>query len=208
MWVFLHQFFEPFPSTVTLQAAKHTELYKHIFTINSDKSIKERTYRLSKFKPISVGGTVYDLRSPKEIGPVIARSPQYGFDKYYILMKGTEQTISFAARVLHPESGRYLELYTGRFVMSNWANRRVTFPHLIRSRRRSVVYSWLFSRQWNTWCTESNFTQKPFLKRILYEYRLYQLYQMIQQLETHQTFYLPQLVIIRWSPCWNQETVK
>ncbi|KAG4066397.1 hypothetical protein HA402_007033 [Bradysia odoriphaga] len=93
-------------------AAKHTELYKHIFTINSDKSIKERTYRLSKFKPLSVGGTVYDLRSPKEIGPVIARSPQYGFDKYYILTKGTEQTISFAARVIHPESGRYVEIYT------------------------------------------------------------------------------------------------
>lgn len=97
-----------------LKAAKHNELYKHIFTINGDKSVKERTYRLSKFKPQYVGGTVYDLRSPKEIGPVIARSPQYGFDKYYILTKGTEQTISFAARVIHPESGRYLEFYTGK----------------------------------------------------------------------------------------------
>lgn len=96
-----------------IKAAKHNELYKHIFTINGDKSIKERTYRLSKFKPQYVGGTVYDLRTPHEIGPVIARSPHFGFDKYYILTKGTEQSISFAARVIHPESGRYLELYTG-----------------------------------------------------------------------------------------------
>ncbi|KAJ6633414.1 Galactose mutarotase [Pseudolycoriella hygida] len=93
-------------------AAKRNELYKHIFTINADKSIKDRTYKLSKFQPKYVGGTVFDLRSPKEIGPVIARSPQFGFDKYYILTKGTEQLISFAARVLHPTSGRYVEIYT------------------------------------------------------------------------------------------------
>ena len=59
-----------------------------------------------------VGGTVKDLRVPHELGPSIARCPNGGYDHYMCLTQGTEQGMTYVARVIHPQSGRVLELYT------------------------------------------------------------------------------------------------
>lgn len=61
-----------------------------------------------------VGGTVMDFRVPHELGPAIARTPGGGYDQYMCLTQGTEQTLTFAARIVHPNSGRVLELYTNQ----------------------------------------------------------------------------------------------
>lgn len=53
-----------------------------------------------------------DFRVPHELGPAIARSIGSGYDNYMCLIQGTEQSLTFAARIIHPVSGRVLELYT------------------------------------------------------------------------------------------------
>lgn len=59
-----------------------------------------------------VGGTVNDFRVPHELGAAISRCPFGGFDEYMCLIQGTEQLLTFLGRIVHPSSGRVLEVYT------------------------------------------------------------------------------------------------
>lgn len=59
-----------------------------------------------------VGGTPYDLRIPHELGPAMARAPTGGFDDNFCVTRGTEQTLTFVARAIHPKSGRVMEVYS------------------------------------------------------------------------------------------------
>lgn len=59
-----------------------------------------------------VGGTVYDLRIPRELGPAMARAPTGGFDDNFCVTQGTEQKLTFVARAIHPKSGRVMEVYS------------------------------------------------------------------------------------------------
>lgn len=95
-----------------LQYASHKELYKHIVTLNSDKTLTLDDENVPTGRIQCVGGTTMDFRVPHELGPAIARSIGGGYDNYMCLTQGTEQTLTFAARVIHPVSGRVLELYT------------------------------------------------------------------------------------------------
>lgn len=65
----------------------------------------------------SVDGTPFDFRTPRRIGaridaddPQIARGP--GYDHNFVLDRDAEEGLALAARVVEPESGRTLEVYT------------------------------------------------------------------------------------------------
>ncbi|XP_055616929.1 galactose mutarotase [Toxorhynchites rutilus septentrionalis] len=90
----------------------HEEIYRHIISVNADRITETDEDSIPTGEFICVGGTPYDLRIPRELGPAMSRAPGEGFDNNFCITKGTEQTMTFAARVTHPHSGRVLEVYT------------------------------------------------------------------------------------------------
>lgn len=92
--------------------AGHSELYKHVVTLNADRAVRTDDERLPTGVLQCVGGTVNDLRVPHELGPAISRCPGGGYDAYMCLIQGTEQDLTFGGRAVHPGSGRVLEVYT------------------------------------------------------------------------------------------------
>merc|ERR1712117_121208 len=78
----------------------------------------------------SVAGTVFELRTPTQLGKVLPNCPggdNNGFDHNFVLAN-TEGPLNFVCRVNHPESGRWLEcytdqpgvqFYTGNFIPTN-----------------------------------------------------------------------------------------
>ncbi|XP_053671014.1 galactose mutarotase-like isoform X2 [Anopheles nili] len=93
-------------------ATGHEEIYRHIVSINADKITDTDADSIPSGKFICVGGTPYDLRIPRELGPSMAKTTGEGFDDNFCITKGTEQGRTFTARVVHPHSGRVLEVYT------------------------------------------------------------------------------------------------
>lgn len=87
------------------------ELLKHWLTINADKITETDSDSIPTGKLLSVAGTPFDFRVHREIGPEIAKLPN-GFDDNFCLTLASEQTTAFVARVTHPTSGRYLEIYS------------------------------------------------------------------------------------------------
>lgn len=55
------------------------------------------------------------MRIPKVLGDVIHKIPGYdGYDHNFCVNKGTEQGNTFISRVVHPPSGRALEIYSNQ----------------------------------------------------------------------------------------------
>lgn len=88
------------------------EIYRHIISLNADRITETDEDSIPTGKLLCVGGTPYDLRVPRELGPAMSRVPGEGYDNNFCITKGTEQGMTFVARVVHPHSGRYLEVYT------------------------------------------------------------------------------------------------
>lgn len=77
---------------------------------------------------LCVGATVMDLRVPHELGPAIARCPHAGYDHLMCITQGTDQLLTFAARVVHPVSGRILEMYTDQPLLQFYTANRLPDP--------------------------------------------------------------------------------
>ncbi|XP_065072974.1 galactose mutarotase [Ochlerotatus camptorhynchus] len=90
----------------------HEEVYRHIISMNADRITETDADSIPTGKFLCVGGTSYDLRIPRELGPAMSRTPGEGYDNNFCITKGTEQSMTFTARVVHPHSGRVLEVYT------------------------------------------------------------------------------------------------
>lgn len=91
------------------------ELYKHTVSINADQTTAVDKDSIPTGKILPVGGTIFDLRVPKELGSVIHKIPGYdGYDHNFCVTKGEYQEESFVARVHHPGSGRVLEVYSNQ----------------------------------------------------------------------------------------------
>lgn len=90
----------------------HEEIYRHIISVNADRITETDEDSIPTGKFTCVGGTPYDLRIPRELGPAMSRAAGEGFDNNFCITKGTEQKMTFTARVVHPHSGRVLEVYT------------------------------------------------------------------------------------------------
>jgi aldose 1-epimerase len=94
-----------------LKGSGPEELYKHVATINADRyTIAEGFIPTGEIR--HVGGSAFDLRVPRELGAAIAKTELRGYDNNFCITKGTEQALAFVGRVLHPGSGRFLEVYS------------------------------------------------------------------------------------------------
>ncbi|XP_065201850.1 galactose mutarotase-like [Planococcus citri] len=89
-------------------------VYDHVVAINADKITILNKEMIATGQLKCVGGTNYDLRTPQNLGKAIHSIPETGFDFNYCLNKfqAEKKTPTFAARVIEPKSGRYLELFT------------------------------------------------------------------------------------------------
>lgn len=88
--------------------------YNHIVNINADyiTQMDENLIVTGNLTPVA--NSAYDLRTPKFLGTAIKQLKEPGFDFNYCLNKSLREPsgFTFSARVLDPESGRYMEVHT------------------------------------------------------------------------------------------------
>ncbi|XP_022198028.2 galactose mutarotase [Nilaparvata lugens] len=88
------------------------EIYNHYLMINADRYAQKDTNYMTTGKLKKVTGTVFDLRIPRLLGRLIHKVPGGGYDNYLSLTNSDCKSVSFAARLTHAGSGRYLEVLT------------------------------------------------------------------------------------------------
>jgi len=90
----------------------YEELYNHSVTLNADQLTVTDAQGVSTGEISSVAGTPFDLRVRQNLGSAIANLPKSGFDNNYCVTKGSDQQLTFVARVVHEKSGRTMEIYS------------------------------------------------------------------------------------------------
>jgi len=90
----------------------YKELYKHLVTMNADKVLDIDGEQIPTGRLLDVGDTAYDFRLPQKLGQAIGKTSTNGFDNNFIITSGSQQGLTFHARVVHPESGRTMEVYS------------------------------------------------------------------------------------------------
>ena len=102
-----------------------------ICQINADFFIPIDENSIPTGEILKVEGTPFDFRSPTPVGERIdADCPQIkngaGYDHCFVLNKREAGELSFAAKIVEPESGRTMEVYTTepgvQFYSDNWAD--------------------------------------------------------------------------------------
>ncbi|KOC68795.1 Aldose 1-epimerase, partial [Habropoda laboriosa] len=92
-----------------------TELYKHRFMLNADRWTITDTDNIPTGEIRSVVDTVMDLRNSTTLGDVIDKVPAGGYDSNFcVTASDTANEKNLVARVLHPPSGRYLEVFSNQ----------------------------------------------------------------------------------------------
>ncbi|KZC08668.1 PREDICTED: aldose 1-epimerase-like isoform X2 [Dufourea novaeangliae] len=92
-----------------------TELYKHEFVLNADRWTVTDAESIPTGEIRLVKDSIMDLRNTTSLKDVIDKVPGGGFDHNFCLtMNNSENENKFVARVLHPPSGRYLEVYSNQ----------------------------------------------------------------------------------------------
>lgn len=89
----------------------------HLLTINADQFTPVNSTLIPLGENMPVEGTPFDFRTPKQIGRDIEDQHEQllygkGFDHNFVLNKPNEGEMTLAARVVEPESGRSMEVYT------------------------------------------------------------------------------------------------
>lgn len=88
------------------------QLHKHWLTINAEFITEtDAVHSIPTGKLLAVKDTAFDLRVHRQIGPEIEKLAN-GFDDNFCVTKGSDQEVTFVARLTHPESGRSLEVYS------------------------------------------------------------------------------------------------
>ncbi|XP_011633639.1 aldose 1-epimerase isoform X2 [Pogonomyrmex barbatus] len=96
-------------------ATNAEELYKHVFTLNADRWTVTDSGNIPTGEIRSVENSMMDLRNLTTLGEVIDKVPGDGYDYNFCLPEPHDQRkISFVAKVLHPASGRRLEVYSNQ----------------------------------------------------------------------------------------------
>lgn len=75
-------------------------MYKHIFTINADKTVDIDAEQIPTGKLLNVGGTPFDFRVPRKLGGQMAQIGGTGIDHNFCLTQGSKQNLTFCARYL------------------------------------------------------------------------------------------------------------
>lgn len=111
----------------------YKELYKHKMTMNADKILKISSEQIptgefqvtwtkfgyNRFSQIiilyqDVGDSEFDFRLPQYLGAAISKTAGNGFDYNFCITSGSNHSdkLNFVARVIHPDSGRTMEVYS------------------------------------------------------------------------------------------------
>ncbi|XP_044750026.1 galactose mutarotase-like [Coccinella septempunctata] len=90
------------------------ELYHHKVCINAEHVTHTDKQMIPTGKLIHVGGTPFDFRIPKTLKEKIGSDMTNGFDQNFCVTLSEYQKNSFVARVVHPPSGRVLEVYSNQ----------------------------------------------------------------------------------------------
>ncbi|KAJ8966204.1 hypothetical protein NQ314_003684 [Rhamnusium bicolor] len=89
-------------------------LYKHILTLNCN-CFTPQIYNLPSGEILNVVHTEFDFQIPKMLGKTIGIIPKDGFNQNLCVNRGIHQDDCLVARVLHPPSGRMLEIYSNQW---------------------------------------------------------------------------------------------
>ncbi|KAL0280801.1 UNVERIFIED_CONTAM: hypothetical protein PYX00_001989 [Menopon gallinae] len=89
-------------------------LMQHVMNINADRIVTTDDLSIPTGCLQNVTGTLWDLRIPRKLGTVIQHVPYGGFDQCMCIHKTDDECMTFNARVVHPESGRILEVYSNQ----------------------------------------------------------------------------------------------
>ncbi|XP_037035790.1 galactose mutarotase-like [Bradysia coprophila] len=92
--------------------AGYEELYNHSIALNADKYTVTDDTAVSTGEIHSVAGTPFDLRIRQNLGAALVNLPKLGFDNNYCVTQGTEQQLTFVARLVHEKTGRSMEVYS------------------------------------------------------------------------------------------------
>jgi len=91
------------------------ELYKHVFILNADRWTVTNAESIPTGEIRSVENSVMDLRNATTLGDVIDEAPGGGYDYNFCLPgRYDSKKINFVAKVVHPDSGRRLEVYSNQ----------------------------------------------------------------------------------------------
>uniref|UniRef100_A0A0A9ZH17 Galactose mutarotase n=1 Tax=Lygus hesperus TaxID=30085 RepID=A0A0A9ZH17_LYGHE len=89
-------------------------LKQHVLLVNADRWMLTDP-ETGKFtgELQNVGATYFDVRVPRPVSKILNRVPGGGYNHNFALTKGLpKKAITFAARLVHPESGRFMEIHT------------------------------------------------------------------------------------------------
>lgn len=83
--------------------------------INADRWTVTDTNSIPTGEIRSVSDSIMDLRTPKILGDVINKVPGGGYDYNFCIIDGEDnQDTKLAGKVVHPGTGRTLEVYTNQ----------------------------------------------------------------------------------------------
>ncbi len=95
-----------------LRGAGAGDVLDHRLTIHSDKVVVADAKRFPTGEIRSVADTPLDFRTPHLVGERIAQAVDENYDDCYVLSAESRREPALAARVVDPESGRGMEVFT------------------------------------------------------------------------------------------------
>ncbi|KAJ9589434.1 hypothetical protein L9F63_017362 [Diploptera punctata] len=114
-------------------------LFDHYASINADKILVTTPQLIPTGEIRKVGGTIYDLRSPRHLGTVIPEVPGGGYDNTMCINGTKEEGIRFVARVYHPPSGRVVEVFSDQPGLQWYTSRNLPDPDAIKVPSQEVA---------------------------------------------------------------------
>ncbi|CAF4762613.1 unnamed protein product [Pieris macdunnoughi] len=88
-------------------------LFDHVIMMNADQITETNEGSIPTGRLLQVGGTPFDLRVPIRLGDAMKKA-ELLFDDNFCINRFGNKDLTFTARVTHPKSGRYLEVYTNQ----------------------------------------------------------------------------------------------
>ncbi|XP_057659772.1 uncharacterized protein LOC130896035 [Diorhabda carinulata] len=90
-------------------------IYNHIVTINCNSYTKQDKDGLCNGEIWNVVHSPLDFQTPRTLGKCIGLVPKDGFYQNMCINRGVTQEDCFVARIRHPASGRFIEVYSNQF---------------------------------------------------------------------------------------------
>ena len=91
-----------------------SDVLQHVLRLDADRYLPVDSALIPTGELKKVAGTPMDFTKPKTIGARLTETPgePKGYDHCFVLNKAGEDSLSLAARVEEPRSGRVMEVYT------------------------------------------------------------------------------------------------